>query len=99
MRFRLRTSPRANACEIPAIPPTPTSRGSRGFRSACCEVLSVSTAPFQDRVGTIRSAGGAKFFPPADDAMQDRYVGDVGDFGKFGLLRALCGESNAPSLK
>ena len=23
--------------------------------------------------------------------MQDRYAGDVGDFGKFGLLRALCG--------
>lgn len=25
--------------------------------------------------------------------MQDRYTGDIGDFGKFGLLRALCGES------
>ena len=24
--------------------------------------------------------------------MQDRYVGDVGDFGKYGLLRALCRE-------
>ena len=24
--------------------------------------------------------------------MQDRYAGDVGDFGKFGLLRHLCGE-------
>jgi hypothetical protein len=23
--------------------------------------------------------------------MQDKYVGDVGDFGKYGLLRALCG--------
>ena len=23
--------------------------------------------------------------------MQDRYAGDVGDFGKFALLRALCG--------
>ena len=23
--------------------------------------------------------------------MQDRYVGDIGDFGKYGLLRALCG--------
>jgi hypothetical protein len=23
--------------------------------------------------------------------MQNRYVGDVGDFGKYGLLRALCG--------
>ena len=22
--------------------------------------------------------------------MQNRYVGDLGDFGKFGLLRALC---------
>ena len=22
--------------------------------------------------------------------MQNRYVGDVGDFGKYGLLRALC---------
>ena len=26
--------------------------------------------------------------------MQDRYVGDVGDFGKFGLLRSLCGFKN-----
>jgi hypothetical protein len=25
--------------------------------------------------------------------MQDRYAGDVGDFGKFGLLRHLCGET------
>jgi hypothetical protein len=25
--------------------------------------------------------------------MQNRYVGDVGDFGKYGLLRALCGIS------
>ena len=24
--------------------------------------------------------------------MQDRYVGDVGDFGKYGLLRSLCRE-------
>ena len=24
--------------------------------------------------------------------MQDRYAGDIGDFGKYGLLRALCGE-------
>jgi hypothetical protein len=31
--------------------------------------------------------------------MQHRYVGDVGDFGKFGLLRALCGESDASPLK
>jgi hypothetical protein len=31
--------------------------------------------------------------------MQDRYVGDVGDFGKFGLLRALCGESDTSRLK
>ena len=23
-------------------------------------------------------------------AVQDRYLGDVGDFGKYGLLRALC---------
>ena len=23
--------------------------------------------------------------------MQDRYVGDVGDYGKYGLLRSLCG--------
>ena len=33
--------------------------------------------------------------------MQDRYVGDVGDFGKYGLLRALCqadGVSGALSL-
>jgi hypothetical protein len=32
--------------------------------------------------------------------MQNRYVGDVGDFGKYGLLRALCnpgpGDSGAP---
>src|ERR1039457_5750770 len=25
--------------------------------------------------------------------MQERYAGDVGDFGKFGLLRHLCGET------
>jgi hypothetical protein len=31
--------------------------------------------------------------------MQDRYTGDVGDFGKYGLLRLLCGKSNAPALK
>ena len=24
--------------------------------------------------------------------MQDRYAGDIGDFGKYGLLRALCGD-------
>ena len=33
--------------------------------------------------------------------MQNRYVGDVGDFGKYGLLRALClpdGDKN-PALK
>ena len=24
-------------------------------------------------------------------AMQDRFVGDIGDFGKYGLLRALTG--------
>ena len=23
--------------------------------------------------------------------MQDRFVGDIGDFGKYGLLRAICG--------
>ena len=27
--------------------------------------------------------------------MQDRYVGDLGDFGKFGLLRTLCGTGNS----
>ena len=27
--------------------------------------------------------------------MQNRYVGDVGDFGKYGLLRALCRPSGA----
>ena len=28
--------------------------------------------------------------------MQDRYTGDVGDFGKYGLLKALCqGAANA----
>ena len=31
--------------------------------------------------------------------MQDRYTGDVGDFGKYGLLRALCGMHNAQSLR
>src|ERR1035437_2048752 len=34
--------------------------------------------------------------------MQDRYAGDVGDFGKFGLLRHLCGvtaQDNHPRLK
>jgi hypothetical protein len=29
--------------------------------------------------------------------MQNRYVGDIGDFGKYGLLRALC--DGSPSLK
>ena len=28
--------------------------------------------------------------------MQDRYVGDIGDFGKYGLLRALCLPSHDP---
>ena len=27
--------------------------------------------------------------------MQDQYVGDLGDFGKYGLLRALCGVTGA----
>jgi hypothetical protein len=34
--------------------------------------------------------------------MQDRYAGDVGDFGKFGLLRHLCGKTaqdKHPTLK
>jgi hypothetical protein len=31
--------------------------------------------------------------------MQDRYLGDVGDFGKFGLLRALCGPNVASLLR
>jgi hypothetical protein len=31
--------------------------------------------------------------------MENRYVGDVGDFGKYGLLRALCSASNRPQLK
>ena len=26
------------------------------------------------------------------DSMQDRYAGDIGDFGKFGLLQSLCNE-------
>ena len=30
--------------------------------------------------------------------MQNRYVGDIGDFGKYGLLRALCGCPEAPPL-
>lgn len=29
--------------------------------------------------------------------MQDRYVGDVGDFGKYGLLRILCGAQGSIS--
>ena len=31
--------------------------------------------------------------------MQDRYAGDVGDFGKFGLLRHLCRETAQDKLK
>jgi hypothetical protein len=31
--------------------------------------------------------------------MQDRYTGDIGDFGKFGLLRVLCGQNDAPQLR
>lgn len=31
--------------------------------------------------------------------MQNRYVGDVGDFGKLGLLRILCGQDAAPLLR
>jgi hypothetical protein len=31
--------------------------------------------------------------------MQDRYTGDVGDFGKFGLLRALCRQDDGPPLR
>ena len=32
--------------------------------------------------------------------MQDRYVGDVGDFGKFGLLRSLCrGDEHGAALR
>ena len=31
--------------------------------------------------------------------MQNRYVGDVGDFGKFGLLRLLCGPDEHPPLR
>ena len=31
--------------------------------------------------------------------MQDRYVGDVGDFGKYGLLRLLCGQPNEGRLR
>ena len=30
--------------------------------------------------------------------MQNRYVGDIGDFGKYGLLRFLCGCPEAPPL-
>ncbi len=30
--------------------------------------------------------------------MQDRYIGDVGDFGKFGLLRLLCGQDSTSRL-
>ena len=31
--------------------------------------------------------------------MQNRYVGDLGDFGKYGLLRALCGFGAAPDMR
>ena len=32
--------------------------------------------------------------------MQDRYAGDVGDFGKYGLLRRLCGpDAHGPALR
>ncbi len=32
--------------------------------------------------------------------MQDRYAGDIGDFGKYGLLRALCGaDEHGPALE
>ena len=31
--------------------------------------------------------------------MQHRYFGDVGDFGKYGLLRTLCGVHEQPRLK
>src|ERR1700679_1259854 len=31
--------------------------------------------------------------------MQDRYFGDVGDFGKYGLLRVLSGSEGGPNLK
>ncbi|MDE2695742.1 MAG: hypothetical protein OXH97_04405 [Chloroflexota bacterium] len=32
--------------------------------------------------------------------MQDRYAGDIGDFGKYGLLRWLCGDDeHGPALK
>lgn len=31
--------------------------------------------------------------------MQDQYVGDVGDFGKYGLLRHLCDPQKSPALR
>ncbi len=31
--------------------------------------------------------------------MQNRYTGDVGDFGKYGLLRALCSDDGKRKLK
>jgi|SRR5271157_1608666 len=31
--------------------------------------------------------------------MQDRFTGDVGDFGKYGLLRILCGSNDTPSIR
>jgi hypothetical protein len=31
--------------------------------------------------------------------MQNRYTGDVGDFGKYGLLRTLCGPNGRPQFK
>ena len=34
-----------------------------------------------------------KRFSDSAHVMQNRYVGDIGDFGKYGLLRSLCGVS------
>lgn len=31
--------------------------------------------------------------------MQDRYVGDVGDYGKYALLRRLCGARGSPAIR
>ncbi len=38
-------------------------------------------------------------FSRGNEAMQDRYFGDVGDFGKFGLLRVLVGQNDASPLR
>jgi hypothetical protein len=37
----------------------------------------------------------ARELPGLEDRVQNRYVGDLGDFGKYGLLRFLCGATDS----